>query len=231
MAIPIYLAMTGAEFHGSRSLPSHIAWLSCLFSPYSTGITNLPRQLPMGSLLVLSDRIPICGHDSKLIKEQLRDTLQRLHCRGLLLDLQQADSDENLALAKELLTLPFPVAVSESYAAEFDCPVFLSPQPLDTPLAEQLTPWQGREIWLDVAPQNLILSVTVQGCCREILPGNAAQLFPFYDCVLHCHYSITCADDSAKFHLYRGKDDLADLLADAESMGVTMAVGLYQELG
>ena len=42
MAIRQYLAMTAAEMTQAGSLPRHAAWMACHFSPYSTGLTNLP---------------------------------------------------------------------------------------------------------------------------------------------------------------------------------------------
>ena len=46
MAIRQYLAMTAAEMTQAGSLPRHSAWMACHFSPYSTGLTNLPDRLP-----------------------------------------------------------------------------------------------------------------------------------------------------------------------------------------
>ena len=52
MAIAQYLAMTAAEMIGSTFLPQKAAWMACHFSPYSTGLCNLPSALPPGSLLI-----------------------------------------------------------------------------------------------------------------------------------------------------------------------------------
>ena len=55
IGIRLNLAMTAAEL-GAAPLPSHPAWMACHFSPYSTGLTNLPPKLPQDSLLILNDR-------------------------------------------------------------------------------------------------------------------------------------------------------------------------------
>ena len=117
MAIHTYLAMTAAEFAATENLPEHVAWMACHFSPYGTGLSNLPHSLPPGSLLILNDRIPIYGHDPNRIGQQLLESAEIIHCSGLLLDFQRADVEESLRLAAHLISaLPCPVAVSDCYA-------------------------------------------------------------------------------------------------------------------
>ena len=84
MAIPQYLAMTAAEMAGTAPLPRYMAWMACHFSPYSTGLTNLPAKLHQGSLLILNDRTPIHCHDPERVCRELNSTLHRLGCVGLL---------------------------------------------------------------------------------------------------------------------------------------------------
>ena len=48
MAIGRYFAMTAAEIRGCSALPAGIAWMACHFSPYGTGLSNLPPELPEG---------------------------------------------------------------------------------------------------------------------------------------------------------------------------------------
>ena len=71
MAMARYLAMTAAEMMGGAPLPGKTAWMACHFSPYSTGLCNLPAALPPGSLLILNDRTPIHGHDPERICREL----------------------------------------------------------------------------------------------------------------------------------------------------------------
>ena len=67
MAIRPFLAMTAAEIRGTETLPPKTAWMACHFSPYSTGLSNLPKALPPGSMVILDDITPIHGHDSETI--------------------------------------------------------------------------------------------------------------------------------------------------------------------
>ena len=103
MAIRSFLAMTAAEFATAGTLPEYVAWMACHFSPYGTGLTNLPPTLPPGSLLILNDRIPICGHDPERIAGQLLQTAETTQCTGVLLDFQCA-SEENVRLAEYLIS-------------------------------------------------------------------------------------------------------------------------------
>ena len=71
MAIAPFLAMTGAEMRNNSFLPEKIAWMACHFSPYGLGLSNLPRSLPPGSLLMVDDITPIGKHDPSIILDQL----------------------------------------------------------------------------------------------------------------------------------------------------------------
>lgn len=230
MAIDAFLAMTAAEMEGNRDLPPHCGWMACHFSPYGTGLTNLPASLPPDSLLILNDRIPIRDHDPEQILQQLKNVLETLYCRGLLLDFQRPGCEETQDLVKALLAaLPCPVAVSEHYAADGDHPVFLPPVPLSTHLADYLAPWTGREIWLELALDGESLTLTEQGCTVLPLPYPDPNAPGFADDSLHCHYSIAMKE-AACFTLWRTREDLEALTEEAARLGVTTCVGLYQEL-
>lgn len=227
MGIPLYLAQTSAEFASSAPKPQWLAWMACHFSPYSTGITNLPRHLPRDSLLILNDRTPPQGHDPKAVCQALLETAQRFSCRGILLDFQHHGCDE---VVSEAVKLPCPVAVTERYAAAFDCPVFLSSQPLSKPLKEYIKTWSGREIWLEAGLGYEEITVTEKGSTFSQLQPSENEEYPFYEEYLHCRYRTEITDDQIRFSLYRGKKELSSLLDEAESLGITLAVGLYQEL-
>lgn len=232
MAIDRYLAMTAAEIQGNLEFPDKIGWMACHFSPYGTGLSNLPKSLPPGSMLILNDRTPICGHDPNLIIRQLSDTMESLECGCLLLDFQRENNPETKALAEAITeALPCPVGVSHLYAEESDCAVFLPPVPLDAPLADHLAPWEGREVWLEAALDGLEITVTEQGAKSASLRHSAALDSPFHDERLHCHYRIRSDENQAKFTLFRTHEDLKELLEEAENLGVRCVVGLYQELG
>ena len=91
-------------------------------------------------------------------------------------------------------------------------------------------PYVGREIWLEAALDGLQLTLTEQGCTGTALPF-CEYAEGFHEEALHCHYQIQVSDRHAKFSLFRTREDLDALLEEAEALGVTAAVGLWQELG
>ncbi len=232
MATTTFLAMTAAEIGKCTTLPPVIAWMACHFSPYGTGLSNLPKTLPAGSLLILNDRTPIHRHDPKWIGKQLTDCVERFQCAGLLLDFQNPGCVETTELTKHLVkTLSCPVAVSAPYADDLTCPVFLPPLPHHMTLEEYIAPWQSREIWLELALDREIITLTESGADIAALPSGEVLSDGHWDEALHCHYHIDVSEEAARFTLWRTREDLNGLLAEAEDLGVTTAVGLYQELG
>ena len=231
MEIDCYLAMTAAEIASSAALPAKTAWMACHFSSYGTGLSNLPDSLPAGSLLILNDRTPWRNHDPGHIADQVEECLAALDCRGLLLDFQRPGCPE-VAQLSELLSgrLRVPVGVSEPYAAGLNCPIFLPPVPLQRPLADHLAPWQGREIWLELALDSEEILLTPEGCTvTPLLPWDAPDI-THRDSALHCGYSLKLKENSAGFTLSRTREDLDAMLKEAANCGVTTAVGLWQEL-
>ena len=232
MAIDLFLAMTAAEIRANSTLPPRIGWLSCHFSPCGTGLSNLPDRLPPGSLLILDDLVPWHGHDPERITAQLQEAVERLQYSNLLLDLQRPGEAGTAAVAKTLAdTFPGRICVSEPYAKGLDCPVLLPPVPADVPLEEHLRPWQGREIWLEAAPEGMVITLTRSGAERTPLPRWEVPECPQHDEALHCHYRIDLSPDRAVFTLERRAEDLHRLLEAADALGVRTAVGLFQELG
>ncbi len=228
MAIARYLAMTAREFYDAPSITQEIAWMACHFSPYSTSLLNLPNQLPQNSLLILNDSTPPGHQDPRIVLEILESVLKKNNCIGLLLDFQRPSCHETMRIVQEVIKLDYPVCVAKDYAENFDCPVFLPPVPLTVPLLEYIEPWLGREIWLDAALSCEKITVTEKG--STFCPAASIPECPFEDKELHCHYHIATKADSFIFTLHRTKDDLNNLLLEAESLGITTAVGLYQEL-
>lgn len=225
MDIVHYLAMTAAEIGADPPLPSKIAWMACHFSPYGTGLSNLPRNLPEGSMVILNDRTPICGHDPERVAGQLLE----LDCDSLLLDFQRPEEPQTAAVIQAILdTLPCPVGVSACYAAELDCPIFLPPLPPHVPPAEYLAPWRGREIWLEAALDTVQLTITPEGC--HIAVADPPESLPHQDLRLYCHYHIHVSPQEIRFTLRRTGEDLRSLL-DSRELGIARAVGLFQELG
>ena len=229
MAIPPFLAMTAAEIHENPILPENLCWMACHFSPYGLGLSNRPERLPTGSVLMLNDITPIHGHDPKMIAAQLAEWVETFRCKAVLLDFQRPGCGETAALASALVEeLPCPVAVSEGYAAGLDCPVFLPPLPHHIPLADWLAPWKGREIWLELALDGEEIRLTDAGSVITPLP-HVCGYGGHTDEILHCHYRVELSDTDARFMLWRTREDIQALLEEAEGLGVTVAVGLYQE--
>lgn len=232
MAIPMFLALTAAEFQSCPALPKQLGWMACHFSPYGTGLSNLPAFLPEGSMLILNDRIPLCRHDPERITGQLRRTVEALGCSGVLLDFQRGGSAKTGELCAQLsASLPCPVVVSDLYARELDCPVFLPPCPHHVPLADHLLPWKQRRIWLDLARNAETITLTKAGSQIHSLPLGESPDGGHADRLLRCHYTIETGVESVRFTLWRTEEDLDALAAEAEILGVETLVGLYCELG
>lgn len=232
MGLPLYLAITAPELSTAEVLPKHLAYMACVLSPYSTGLSNYPQSLPEGAVLILNDSTPAGGHDPKLIGGQTAEISRQFGCSGILLDFQRPDNALTFQIAEEILSsVSYPVAVSEDYARELDCPVFLSAPPADCRLDRWLSPWKDREIWLEAALD--ARTVTLDKTGSWVHPANPCDpdLLPHRSQQLHCHYKTEVASVQVHFTLQRTKEDLKAQLQEAESLGVTMAVGLYQELG
>ncbi len=227
MAIERYLAMTGAEMASAAALPKKTAWMACHFSPYSTGLCNFPAALPKESLLILNDRTPICGHDPERVCRELKETISKLNCTGLLVDFLNPPNRESLALTSYLAAnLPVSLGLPPEYAAA-GCAVFVPAVPTLTPVSQYLSRWQGQEIWLELALSGQAVALKADGA------HFGENRFPrkgiiHADDALHCHYVIEEQQDAFIFHTWRTAEDLDALLEDAGQ--IKFAVGLYQEL-
>ena len=230
MAIVHNLAMTPQEIQTVKFTPEGAAWMSCHFDPDGKGLMDLPPQLPRHAMLILDDSTPMISQDSSQILSELKEALERIHFEALLLDFQQKGSSQEGDLAKLLSQeLSCPVGVSEGYAQQTEGPVFLPLLPPHRPLVPYLLPWKGRELWLEIGPGCEQALVTETGTtftsCSAPLPP-CPQLHKG----LCCHYGIQPEDRQIRFTLVRTPDDLRALRKEAETLGVTRTVGLYQEL-
>lgn len=228
MTIPVYLAMTAEEM-AAAPLPPHLAWMACHFSPYSTGLVNLPEDLPKGSLLILNDRTPIHGHKPEQVCEELALVIETFSCCGLLLDFQNHSCAEAAELVQYLSNnLPCKIGIPAEYQSE-NAAVFLPPIPTDILPKDYLAPWKGHEIWLEMSSEGQTLSLTSNG--TTALP-NRVTSFPsaHIDPELHCHYHIASGSQSVSFHTWRTGKDIVSMLDKAEKYGIAKAIGLYQEL-
>lgn len=231
MAFPLYLAMTASEFGDTAVLPDNPAWMACHFSCYGTGLSNFPSRLPKGAMLILNDRTPAQHNDPVLIARQLLQAVEQWALSCVLLDFQRPGSQEAAAIAEAIVrALPCPVGITESYAGALTCPVFLSPPPLHCPLAAHLAPWKGREVWLEAALEHVQCTITAEGSHLAPVQAQEPKEPNFEEPALHCRYHLEIAPQQAVFTLYRTPETLSALLREAETLGVTKAVGLYQEL-
>ena len=232
MSINCFLAMTAGEFVSGAPLPPRPAWMACHFSVYGTGLTNLPRNLPAGSMVIVNDRIPLNGHDPKQIGAQLADLEQQLDISGFLLDFQRQDCPETQRIASYLAeVLTSPVGITEGYAEGLTCPVFVSPPPLHIPPADRFSRWAGRELWLEAAIEAGTLQITSNGCRYHTLPYTPPDLPVFAAQELFSRYRTEVTSEDALFTFYRGPVELAQLIEHCKTWGITRAIGLYQQLG
>ena len=223
-----YLAVTASELANFRDNSHKTAYMACHFCPSSPGLSNIPQKLPPGSLLLLDDSIPPAEHDARLVIDQLSQAAQRLGCAGIYLDFQRPGYPLLAQIAAEASYLPCPAAVSKLYSSGSRLPVALPPPPLDVSLPSYFAPWQGQEVWLELAPDAKQLTLTRKGCEEGPLEALPAQ--GFFDQKLCCHYSVRAEKDRAVFSLWRTPQDIHALSRQAESLGATHTLGLYQEL-
>ena len=127
--------------------------------------------------------------------------------------------------------LPCPVAVTEGFAKELSCPVFLSPAPLHIPLEQYLEPWKGREIWLEAALCQEEISITDKGVEYTPIFPTGELSGGFYEEALRCRYHTDVAPERIRFTLFDTRETLEVKLELAAQLGVARAVGLWQELG
>ena len=228
MGFACYLAMTAAEIHKNHPLPPQLAYMACHFSPYEAGLANCPEALPRDSVLILNDLIPPLNQDPEIIRQQLVDLVQAFSCAAVLLDFQRPEDKHTAAIAAALAKgLPCPVVISCEYGRNLDCAVLLPPVPPDVPLEIYLSPWPNRPLWLELSHSALQYCVTAQGSQANPVPSLPET--GHRDEKLHCHYHIEAQDDRISFTLFRTAEDHTALLREARRMGVTGAIGLWQE--
>lgn len=227
MSLRFYLAMTEAEIRSATSLPRHLAYMACHFSPYGIGLTNIPKQLPPGSILIVNDRVPVLHHDPQFILRQLTSAVQKLSVFGILLDFQIRGVPLTAQIVKTLAdSLPCPVAVSSAYGETLSCPIFSAPQ-LHQRFCDFEPIKKNRPLWLDTYQETALYEVTPDGCTIGKSTGVSGNCF--FDEALQCRYTFSLKKDSAIFTLSRQAGEMAGYLRAAEQAGVSVAVGLYQQ--
>ena len=224
MALPVYLALTEAEFRLLPRKPAHLAWMGVSFTENGT-LGGFPEVFPLGGILTVNDASPLpekCPPEATIA---LRQWVERFRPSAVLMDMQRSGAAPEVlkALAS---SLPCPVAVSAPYAHVLSGPVLLPPVPLYRDPEKFLAPWAGRGIWLEISPLGQIVQLTKK--CREICfaPVSPVQKeFPG-PC---SRYAIRKGPDFIEFRFRRTSEDTAALFATAEKHGVTKLFGLYLE--
>ena len=215
-----YLAMTDEELRLTGKT-SGIARMGCGFSGSQPALEGLPARMPADHLLIIDDRHPISRHRKDKVIRQL------VACQsdGILLDLQKPRTAASAAMVKAIAqNLSCPVAVTAPYADLTQGPVLVVAS-LHIPLQRLIAPWKHRKIWLDI-PFGL---QTVTGAEAGPITPFTGEAFPQYDKFLHCAYKTRRTDQGLQFTLYRSRQMLPQLLAQAGELGVEKAIGLYKE--
>ena len=222
----VFLAVTGREME--TVLPSRTAYMACHFSAGGAGISNGPRGLPEGSILLLDDSMPVQGHDPAAVVAQLINLVSAFSVRAVLLDFQREPTAEARKMAAAVLRdCSCTAAVTPAYALE-GSPVFLPPPPVNKPLSAYLKPWLQNGVFLELATGGTEITVTKDG--SRAVPIFPSAPLPLEDRRLHCRYGVKVLPGKAVFTLGRSREDLADLAREADALGVLGCVGLYQEL-
>ena len=222
----VFLAVTAKELESVR--PKRVAYMACHFSAGGLGLSNMPHSLPKGSILLLDDSMPVQGHDPKIVVTQLNELADRFSLQAVLLDFQRPPTEELQKMVSAVLeNCSCKAAVTPTYIKE-GFAVFLPPPPPNKSLAEYLMPWKKYGVFLELASEDLQITVNKEGSRFSCI--SAATPLPLADERLHCHYGVTVFPGVAVFTLSRSREDLAALSREAEDFGVLGVVGLYQEL-
>ena len=225
MPSAFFLAQTASEF--ALKLPEWAkkAWMACHFSSYGTGLSNFPRDLPEGSMVIVNDRIPIFGHDPERILHQLRALVADQKVSHVLLDFQRPGEPAAAEVARAIAEgLPCPVGITPAYAEGLDCAVCLPPLPPHRHPEDWMAPWGSRPLWMELAPVCRAYTINQDGCQWADAPWDGT--FPHWDEEAKCHYRIEQGQDHICFTLKRGQEEL-ELLR--KTTGIVCFVGLYQE--
>ena len=225
MPSDFFLAQTGTEIHAALPTGAKKAWLGCRFSLSGDGLSNFPSTLPNGSMVILTDETAISGHNAQRVTAELQQLVNQFSCSRVLLDFQRSMTGEAWNIAQAITRgLSCPVGVSEGFAKDLDCPVFLSPPPVNKSLSLYRAAWPGRELWLEAMPQQVAFHINKDGC--RIKFDSPDREFIHKDPTLFCRYQIDLQEDLAVFTLARTWDDWFSWAHAEEGL---CWIGLYQE--
>ena len=213
----------------AKPLVPRFAYMAVHFSSFGRGLSNLPGSLPKGSVILLDDSMEPMDHDPEMVTRQLAELIDRVAPTAVLLDFQRPITKQLQVMAEAIIkALPCPMGVTKAYAKELGCPVFLPPPPANKALGDYIGPWKKQGVYLEIAPEGLEITVTETG--SSAIPIFPVSGLPLEDKRLHCHYNVKVLQDKVVFTICRYKEDLAQLVQEAEDSGVLGCVGLYGEL-
>lgn len=236
MSIPLFLAFTAEEFSQKVPFPAKTAWMSVHFSPNGSGLTNLPPQLPQGSLILLDDHIQWANHSIERVCQELVTVLQRTESIGLLLDFEREPTAETLLLTKALgrccKELGVALSAPPKYLLEDDTTLFLSPFPCSI-APENIDP--QRKVWLDISP--VCHSIRISKDCTIGSPApytragipNSQEVY--WDEDLLCNYYSEADGDDIRITLFRDATSAAKLLNRLNPAKIQLAIGLWRDFG
>ena len=225
MDIKCYIAMTEAEIYSAPKLPQHTAWMACHFSPYGTGLTNLPRRLPENAMVILNDRIPPSGHDMV----EIADTLNSINCNCYLLDFQIPKKKETEILVQYLSSqLRKPAAVSEYYSHCTNGPILAGLSP-HRKVSDIIHDHSDREIWLELTTDIQMLSVYSDH--TESISMNTGKQWKKYIAWdgICSRYHIELFDDHVDYYFSRTIPQIKQHLSQIDQTKITKAIALYQQ--
>ncbi len=233
MSIPFFLAISAQEFPFLSELPSNIAWMSVHFSSYGSGLSNLPHNLPKGSLLILDDQTPWEGHSTEVVCREIVESLLENQATGLLLDFERpATPETNLlttALSQCCREIGVMLGAPLSYATD-DAAIFISPLPCQTP-PERLYQ-KNRKVWLDVSPGAYLIHIGAQGATGQAADQRSFPdgIYPvFTDTELCCSYRSRPNAGGVDILLNHSRESIETMLATLDENAVQLAIGLYRE--
>lgn len=183
-------------------------------------------------MLIINDMLPPSGHDPVYITEQLSELKESSGFSCLLLDFQREGCTETAKIAKHIsLTMDCPVGISEAYAHCCDGPAFLNCAQPHCSLSEKLKLWNGRELWLEAVLEAETTRIYRDHCQISFVPYSSGEDSDSECDVLRCRYRILHKEDHVELLQYRDIPQLEKLLYEAKDLGVTKAIGLFQQLG
>lgn len=234
MSIPLFLAITAQEFPNLLSQPQKTAWMSVHFSSSGPGLSNLPHEIPQGSLIILDDQTPWSGHSIETVCREMVALLLMTRAYGLLLDFERPVEPEVVLLSRALCQCCREVGcvmgAPESYAVNPDTAIFISPLPCQVPLERLRIP--GRKLWLDASPTAYQLHISAHSATgRSAEPGyiSAGEPAAFTDQALCCQYRSWLSGDGIDVLLYHTTQTIEEMLEKSNADFIQLAVGLHRE--